>query len=148
MADRIDHRPPWADLAGWALTHEMAGRGDIAHDCVRRIVELHGPDVIPQVLLAWADAAISRAWPDGLSQDGQLKPLTFLHAPTGEIGGADEVPAPVRWAGRFIMARLVDDEPQALALLATARSDREWSVYVGGVLNVAAQTILVAGGVR
>lgn len=146
MADRIPHRYPWADLAGRALTHEMAGRTDVAHACVKRLVKLYGPDVMPQVLLAWSDAAIDRAFPEGVLPGHPITGLAFLHMPTGEIGGADGVPPSVRWAGRFMMARLLDDEPQALALLATPTSDGEWSACVAGLLHVAAQTILMAAG--
>jgi hypothetical protein len=140
--------PPWTNLAGRALLHAVADRMDIAARCVERIAREHSPDVIPQVMLAWVDTAWARMYPDGIP-DGYLDaPMRFWHEGDEHTESVDRVPPPVRWAGRFIVARLADDETQARALLSSVQSDEEWSSAVLSVLDVCAANVRLAAAVE
>ncbi len=134
---------PWASLAGRALHHAIAERTDIAHRCINRIAAVYGPDVMPMVLLAWVDVTISELFPGGPPDPEKFGGLMFLDVNRRQIQRADEAPSGVRWAGRFLTARLLDDEAQAVALVAAPASEREWAECVAGTLNVCATAIRV-----
>ncbi len=136
--------PAWLDLAGRALIHSYAGRFDIAIKCVERLGEQHGPDVIPQVLLAWVDASWAQAFPDGLPDGYLSKPMSFWHEGDDHTEDVDSVPPPVRWAGRFIFARLTDDQVQAEALLNAVPSEVEWGRVVAATLDVCGANMRLA----
>jgi len=144
MTDRIPMVSPWNDLAGRALRHAIAGRWDIALRCVNRLGTTYGPDVIPQVMLAWIDSAIGVIWPDGPPPAEKVGGLTFWHEGDTHTETVDQVPPGIRWAGRFWMARIIDDEAQGRALIAAVQGDEEWRGCVSGVLDVSASAIRLA----
>lgn len=154
MNDNTTTPAPWVELAGRALAHAAAHRSAIAVRCVERIVREHGPDVLPNVLLAWVDTAWGRLYPNGLPDGFLDRPMRFWREGSGDTATVDDVPPSVRWAGRFIFARLADDQVQAEALIASVRTDEEWSGAVMAVLDVAGSTLRLAvaqaaaGGVR
>lgn len=146
---------PWASLAGKALNHAIAERTDIAHRCINRIAQVYGPDVLPNVLLAWVDTTIGQLWPDGppdpTAFGARVGGLEFMDTNTGQRSTADHTPPGIRWAGRLLTARLLDDEDQALALLHSLHGqEKAWADAVAGVLNICATAIrirrLAAGG--
>lgn len=134
---------PWASLAGRALKHAIAERTDIAHRCVNRIVTVYGKDVMPAVLLAWVDVTISQLFPGGPPDPAKFGGIQFFDATRNRMQDVEEAPSGVRWAGRFLTARLLDDEAQALALVAAPASDGEWAECVAGTLNVCATAIRI-----
>lgn len=130
------------DLVSSALRFAIEGHMRLAVDCVRRLAVEHGPDSVPEALLAWIDTTWHLAFPDGLP-DGYLdSPMLFVTTNTDrgvpEPLTVDEVEPAVRWAGRFIYARLADDEAQGRALVASVESDEQWSDAVLTVLDACA----------
>jgi hypothetical protein len=135
---------PWASLAGKALHHAIQQRTDISYRCINRIAAVYGPEVLPQVLLAWLDTTIGQLWPDGPPDPEKFGGLVFLDANRNRMQEADETPSGIRWAGRLLTARLLDDEDQALALLHSLHGrEREWAEAVAGVLNICATAIRI-----
>lgn len=136
--------PPWRDLARRALLHNVAGRADIARRCVARIAHRFGDDQIPQVLLAWVDTTVIVAG-DRLPDPDRVREMLFFDVDTGVVQGVDEVPPPVRFAGRFLLARLMDDQVMGEALIRAVGSDGEWARNVSAVLNMCAELIKQCG---
>lgn len=132
--------PPWRDLARRALLHQIAGRADIAQRCVQRLALRYGMNSVPQVLLGWVDTAIILAG-DQLPDPDRVEELMFWDVSTGDVQRVDEVPPPARFAGRFLLARLLDDEVTGEALIRAVGSDGEWSMNVLAVLNMCAEMI-------
>lgn len=135
---------PWIPLAGRALSHSAADRMDVAVRCVQRIASEHGPDALPRVMLSWIDTAWMRLFPDGLPAGYLDRPMRFWHVGEASTASVDDVPPALRWAGRFVFARLADDEQQARALLAAVQTDREWSAVVQAVLDVCGANLRLA----
>lgn len=126
------NKAPWALTAGVALGAAVADDLELQRRTVQFIHDNFGADVFPQVLLAWADAAIDEAFPD---QRGQLVTLQFQHELAIAPTGSDAVAPEVAWAGRFIAARLADDEPMARDLLASVANDDQWGMCVSAMLH-------------
>lgn len=139
---------PWIALAGRALVHSAADRRETAVRCVQRIADEHGPDVLPRVMLSWIDTAWARLFPDGLPEGYLDRPMRFWHVGDDHTESVDDVPPAIRWAARFVFARLGDDEQQANALIQSVRDDREWSAAVQAVLDVCGANLRLAPAVE
>lgn len=143
---RMTTLPPWAELARRALTHAAAERMDVAVRCVQRIAAEHGNNVIPDVLIAWVDTAWGRLFPDGLP-DGYLdRPMRFwkVGQNTDTTEGIYDVAPNLRWAARFVFARLADDEAQGDALISSVETDAQWSANVSAMLDVCSANLRIA----
>lgn len=70
----------------------------------------------------------------------------WLDSATGRIGGADDVPPPPRWAGRFAAARAAGDRQQCEALLKVlAGLDTEqFNAHVAALVEMCAAAVRLA----
>lgn len=122
---------PWYPLAKKALLATVDEDYDTGTDAINELVRTYGPTVVPAVLLALVDTMLGHtvvpASPDALA---------FLETGSGAIQGADEVPPPVRWAGRLVMARACDDHATFTALIDSVTTDEQWSANCNAVLNM------------
>ncbi|GAA2773028.1 hypothetical protein [Saccharopolyspora taberi] len=128
---------PWAPLAAEALRAGVAGRWAKAAAAVNRLTDNYGGEVVPNVLCAWIDTALIHCAPPS----GEPVHVAWFNTDTGELGDADDVPPPVRWAGRLVAARVADDREQFTALIDAVRSDDEWSAGCSALLQICALTL-------
>ncbi|MFD2421631.1 hypothetical protein [Amycolatopsis pigmentata] len=135
-------RPEWAPLAGATLTAAILDQPDTTTCALQALVDHHGPDVIPDVLIAWIDTMLRHAGP---ATGGKPVGLAFEQADSGDIASVDDVAPAVAWAGRLIVARINDDYDQAEALINSVTSDDQWTRNVTAVLDSVAVTLRRAG---
>ena len=100
-------------LAGDALRCALVDDWTLATRTVQRISDECGSAGVARAILGWSDTLIART--PGLH--GNAVRLAFMNADSGEVGGADDVPEEVRWAGRVLAARAADDEDAWNALM-------------------------------
>lgn len=139
--------PPWRarviQLAGAALRSAMREDHQAARVAVQAISDETGGPGVELAIHAWADTLI-RAYRQatGTPDDAPVQP-GWVNAGTGDIAGdADDVPAEVRWAGRFIAARAAMDHPACYALLTALPDDRAAiGAHVVALLNITALTL-------
>lgn len=132
-----DQSPPvWFALAARALTAARDDDMDRAAQAVNAIGVRYGNNEMPWVMLAWIDTMTLAC--DLKPKQGQPFNLRWRHENGGPATDADDTPAPARWAGRVIAARLADDWDQFSALVDSCASDEEWQSNVSGVLDVCA----------
>lgn len=122
-----------------ALHAAMADDWKAASGALQTLSDECGGAGVGDAMRAWCDTLIGRTHGD-LQDSGSGVRLVFKNADSGEMGGADDVPAPTRWAGRLIAARAAMDQPTWQALLeAIPPGNDAVSEYVGALL----QTIVV-----
>lgn len=126
------NQPPWALTAGLALGASIGDDRDLQRRTLQFIHDNFGAAVFPQVMLAWVDAVIDEAFPD---KRGKPVTLEFKHELALHPTGADAVHPSIAWAGRFVAARVADDEAMAKALIQSVSSDEEWAMCVSAVLH-------------
>lgn len=124
--------PSWLPLATTALNaaiREDRGRAE------QSVTELgtHYHQDMPNVLLCWIDS-VRHHRPTVHAPEF----VTWLRVDTGQVQNANEVPPPVRWAGRLMLARAQGDADQFRALINAVSSDDEWSRNVVAVLEICA----------
>lgn len=143
----VQNLPAWYPLAADAFRAAQLRNLPAAGHYVRRIADEHGPDVIPNVLLAWIDTALHAA---GLDDYGEPAHLTFGNLDNGDVtNDANDVDPLVAWSARLVNARLADDPATFDALLAAAQaSERTWGEHVLTLLNCLALTTNGYLGVR
>ena len=107
------------------------------------VQELHdnyeGGEGIQLFLLGLADTLLIHqgAKPQ---QDAMVLPMWV--DPSGDTTlFADDVPPPLRWAGRFIAARAALDEPACAALYESIANDEEFTDNVCALLDIVATSL-------
>jgi hypothetical protein len=135
--------PGWFKLASQVLTEAVLKNYDLASRAMQELHDTFGPEVVPSVMMAWIDTMLNRVRvpsPDKLAgflfQD-ESSPTT--------INTVDGVPAPVAWAGRLIVARHLDDEAQARALIDSIPTDADYGRHVSALLSTVAANLRMAG---
>lgn len=132
-ADAVS-RPPWVMQASSVLWTAADGNWDDAHRQLQALVDEHSSDVVPDVMVSWAMTAMHYC---GIDQDpDRVLGMMFVNANTGEMNTVNEVPPPVRWAGRFLVAIATRDKEQAEALVHSVDSDQQFSDNVAAMLNI------------
>lgn len=131
---------PWAGHARACLKAAMRRDHAAAQQAANELLRAFGPDVLPQVMLAWIDTAIAS---QGITLDDEGKParLMFGDVDTGRTStDADDVDPIVAWVGRLINARIANDEATYRALMNVALDSGRWNRYVTVLLDGCAQT--------
>lgn len=109
-----------------------------------------GPQALSTLLYAAADTfvAAQEAHRGPIPDAVEVVAPIWLDAQTGSIGGADTVPAAVRWAGRFAAARAAADQAQCEALLRVLQNlDADEVVgHVGALVDVCVNAVHIARG--
>lgn len=137
------NRAPVIKLATTALHAAMRDDWPAATTAVQAINDRHGGRGLMAAILAWCDTAILKMT-GSFTASGSVA-VAFQAVETGEIGGADDVPAEVRWAGRLIAARAADDEPTFNALIESVPSDpKAMGAHVARLLEMVAINIRAA----
>jgi hypothetical protein len=133
-----DERDTALKLCAKALDCACADDWVGAGETVQELHTTYGGEGLQLFLIALADTllTIQGARP---SPDAVVAPMWVK--PDGDVGLADDVPAPVRWAGRFIAARAADDEAGCAALWNSITNDDEFSDNILATLDVVATTI-------
>lgn len=138
-------RQPWAAQAASVLWTAADGNWSEAHRQLQELNDEHGSEIIPNVMVAWA---ITTMHYSGIDQDpDRVMGMMFVNAATGETNDVDNVPPPIRWAGRFLIGVATRDTAQVGALVDSVTSDEEFSDVVAGLLNVCGSVLgrVVAG---
>lgn len=118
-------RPVWFEDATEALHCALHDDPEGAVEALKVMIDNHGLEALYPAILAWIDTVISVMEP---YDQARLVELRFIENNTEEVTGAEEVPAPVAWAGRLLAARLADDRDMFQALATAVRYDDlgEW----------------------
>jgi hypothetical protein len=100
-------------------------------------------------IIAWCDtllAAYRQA--SGTAEDAPLR-IAWLSTDTGQLDtDADDVPLPVRWSGRLLMARAVLDKPAWDALISALPHDQEGlREHVAALLDGVSGTLRALNGI-
>lgn len=134
---------PWFALAAGAFHAAQRRDLDEAANLTKQITEKHGPDCLPQVMLAWIDTTLKAI--GATTYDGPAA-LQFLNVDTGEeTGNSNDLSPHTAWAARLINTRLADDEAGFNALLdAAMTTPRDWASHVLALLSCCA--ITTSGG--
>lgn len=129
---------PWAGHAVACLTAAARCDPEATQAAATALVHEYGAAVLPQVMLAWVDAAITQ---QGITETGEPAQLVFADVDTGSVASdARDVDPMVAWAGRLINARIADDQPGYEALMGVVYAAQNQGPYVTTLLNVCAQT--------
>lgn len=133
-----------AAMAADALKLALDGDWPYANTLTQGLLDIYGQHGALVAMLLWADALIEYR---GGRETGRFTQLTFFdvnEGPNPTEHGADEAPPWARWAGRFIFARVRDDQDQGRALLESCAGDEEqFESNVLGVLEMVAETITI-----
>lgn len=120
-------------IAAVALSRAKAGDPEGAASYIRR---LNGGNGLLVAIVAWIDTYIATVYPE--HKDGQRIAVRWLHTPTDTIQTADDVDAPLRWAGRLISMRAADDEDGFYSVLHSASEGTELGDGIMALLHVVA----------
>jgi hypothetical protein len=122
-----------AQLENWAR----------AATAVKALNDELGGEGIMFALAGWCDTLIVRQQEIMGGQDGDIARPAWLNATTGEVAlDADDVPPPVRWAGRLVAARAALDHDAWDALIASIPdAPMAASEHVSALLNSVAMTL-------
>lgn len=132
-----DAAPAWLEMCLDVLSYGMAGQPVQAGDQLAQLLDTYGSDVLADVMCLWVDmVALHADIPPGSPVH-----LQFGDSGTGDRLDADQVPPPVRWAGRFLAAQLARDDAMVSALVATLQDGRRLAECVMQLLTLCAQTI-------
>lgn len=126
-------------LATAALRLEMQGRSQEAADQIQQL-DGHG---IGTAICAWIDTFISKVYPD--HKRGTPLALRWVYTPptrqvrdSGPVRDADQVQAPIRWAGQLISLRVAGDQEAFMDLLYSVPDGVELGQHVMALLNAVA----------
>jgi len=131
--------PPWRDHATACLHAAMRRDWPAAVGAADVLIAEHGPGVLPDVMLAWIDTALTA---QGITRDKTGEPalLLFGNVDTGRVAtDAHDVNPAVAWAGRLINARIADDQDSYRALLDAVPAGMDQR-YVTVLLDCCAQS--------
>lgn len=129
-------RPPWfrqARAAYDAASNLDGGLLD-AGRIIGALVDEHGADVIPDVMLAWIDTALHQS--GMIAHHGHVHLLQFTDVTSGREGCADDVNPDIAWAGRLMTARLADDRDVFEALMKVGIVEQDPAVWGRRVLTL------------
>lgn len=126
-------------LASHALKLAIAGQIGPAGRVVGRLAAEHGGQAVWIAMQGWSDTFLVEAGVEG-GTDTPVA-LAFFDNESGRVGMADEVPASVAWAGRFIAARAAGDRATCEALFRSVGSSEERAACVGALLTTCALNI-------
>jgi len=131
-------------LAAKTLAAVRADDWEQAGAYVEELHETNGGEGIQLLLAALADTLIIHQGgpPDS---NAVVVPMWVDTINGGGLELADDVPPPVRWAGRFIAARAADDEPACAALYNSITTDEEFRDNIIAMLDIVATTLDVVG---
>jgi len=135
--------PGWFKLASQVLTEAVLKNYNLASRAMQELHDTFGPEVVPEVMMAWIDTMLNRV---PAPPADKLAGFVFQdEARPGKLDTVDGVPAPVAWAGRLIVARHLDDEAQARALIDSIPTDAEYGRHVSALLSTVAANLRMAG---
>lgn len=141
-------RPGWADQAAELSTVALHGAQlndwERAGAAVKALQDEFGGHGIMFALVAWCDTLIVRQQQVTGHKDGDLARPAWLNATTGDVAfNADDVPPPVRWAGRLIAARAAMDHDAWDALVVSIPDTPPMAVteHVSALLSSVAMTL-------
>lgn len=127
-------------LALRALTLANHGELPAAARVIERIGREHPPTGVVDACMTWVDALVAHV-PEIEFGDA----LGFRNEDTGELGGADEVPPHVAWAGRYMLARARMDAETSVALVDSCTSDAEFAGNVWALLQMVSLAFTTSG---
>jgi hypothetical protein len=142
----LDESDEYTDAVGLtetALSHARAGSWRQTGADVQAMHDRYGGEGLQVLLLGLADAIVVHQGGPGVP--GELVMPVWVDS-TGAVGNANDVRPAVRWAGRFIAARAVDDGAACAALVNSCTSDAEFFQNVCAMLEVAVMTLNVVVG--
>lgn len=126
-------------LSTLALRHGRDGDWDAAGDTVADIYDQCGPAGIWVLAIGLADTMVIHQGGANISSDAIAMPAYVTLS--GDPLDVDEVPAPERWAGRFIAARAVRDQETCEALVMSLNNDAEFRAAIAALLHITANTL-------
>lgn len=134
--------PAWLALAWRALRLAVHREDERALRVVERMATEHGPQVIPEALQAWLDAALKYMGPPPSAvRNAEGHPrvaLAFYDAEAGVITDASQVRPETAWAGQLLAARAAMDREMFVGLVDSVPDDDAWSARVSEVLCLCA----------
>lgn len=138
---------PWAGHARACLVAAMRHDAVAAQAAANALLADFGPGVIPQVMLAWIDTALS-AQGIGPGETGQPARIVFGDIDTGNIAtDAHDVAPEVAWAGRLMNARIANDRDTYQALMNAVPPDQDGR-YINSLLDCCAQSARLGRAMR
>jgi hypothetical protein len=139
--------PPHAvALASLALANARLGEYDAADKVIDQLQDLFGGIGMQVLIIGLADTMLAAHGGATPSPDVLVAPVWIDCC--GNIGGADDVPPAIRWAGRFVAARAADDFDAAQALIQSCADDDEFSENLSALLHCVATTVNVIAAQR
>jgi hypothetical protein len=135
-------------LAAQALAFARVDDWSRAGDVVQELHDTYAGEGVQVMLIALADTLLmyQGGYKDPQRPDAVVLPM-WIDTSTGSTALADDVPPPIRWAGRFIAARAALDEDACAALWNSVTTDEEFTENICATLEMVAVSLNVIKGV-
>jgi hypothetical protein len=141
----VEQRTAALEVAAKALVCARVDDWPQASDAVQELHDSYPGEGIQLLLLALSDTLLRHQGGTPPQPDAVVLPM-WVDTATGTTSLADDVPPPIRWAGRFIAARAANDEDACAALFNSIATDEEFTENVCAVLEIVAVSLNVIMG--
>lgn len=100
------------------------------------IKRLSGSNGLVVAIVGWIDTYFAKVYPE--HKRGDALAIQWLNVPEGQIETADEVSPAMRWAGRLLAMRAMDDEAGFYAVLHSAPEGADLGDGIMALLHLVA----------